>query len=586
MVQPKKWALGLLPLAVLALVAALWRQGSVEKDLSARVADGLAKSGLSWAKAVVVGRDGTLSGEAPSPEERAKAQSIADNVFGVRKVANSMTVLPEAKPFTFTVLRDGAKITLAGAVPPGDLRQNIADAVRKSGPGLTIVDELRPARGAPAAFASLVETGLANLVKLSQGTLSISDNALSLSGRAADFNGYRDIRAALAKLPAGTTLAKGLGQGDILPPVAAPFAFSAELGPSGVTLSGAYPTEDAREKVLAVAKALGVTIVDRLQIADGAPKGDWAGAASLLITELGKLEAGRANLADARASLAGRAKGLLAEEEFRNDLRALPVGFALVELKIESRVVRPYRFNAERRGDTLTLTGHVPDAKARASVIEIAKAFFEGDRIDDRLQEGLGEPKGFLVAVQAGLQELSRLAEGASLSISDSVAALKGAALFDAARDQVAQGFSQGMPQGFERKIEVSTAPLPPIIESLPDCQALYTNLLKTRTVRFKSGSADLSEASRAILDRLAVVSLRCTTARIEIGGHTDNDGSPQSNAELSRRRAETVGVYLVRAGVLATRLEPVGFGETVPVAPNDTPENKAKNRRIEFFVK
>ncbi|HRE21190.1 MAG TPA: OmpA family protein [Rhabdaerophilum sp.] len=586
MVQPKKWVLGLLPLAAIALVAALWRQGSVEKDLASRVAEGLNGGGSSWAKVLVVGRDGMLTGEAPSPEARAKAQSMAESIFGVRKIADAMTVLPEARPFTFTVLRDGAKITLAGAVPPGDLRQKIVETIRKSEPGLTVVDEMRAARGASAAFAALVEAGLSNLVRLSQGTLSISDSALSLSGRAADFNGYREIRAALGKLPPGTTLAKGLAQGDILPPIAAPFAFSAELGAGGLSLSGAYPSENARERVLAAAKALGVTIADRLQIADGAPKGDWAGAATLLIAELGKLEAGRASLADGRAGLTGRAKGLLAEEDFRNDLRALPAGFALADLKIESRVIRPYRFQAERRGDTLTLTGHVPDAKARASVLDIAKAFFEGDRIEDRLQEGLGEPKGFLAAVQAGLQELSRLADGASLSISDSVAALKGAALFDAARDQVAQGFSQGIPQGFERKLDVSTAPLPPVIDSLPDCQALYTNLLKTRTVRFKSGSADLSEASRAILDRLAVISLRCTTARIEIGGHTDNDGSPQSNAELSRRRAETVGVYLVRAGVMATRLEPVGFGETVPVAPNDSPENKAKNRRIEFFVK
>lgn len=586
MVQPRKWVLGLLPLAVLALVAALWLQGSVEKDLTARVAEGLTRSGLSWAKALVVGRDSTLSGEAPSPEERAKAQSVADNVFGVRKVADAMTVLPEAKPFSITVLRDGAKITLTGAVPPGEAREKIAEAIRKSGPGLTIVDEMRPARGAPASFGALVDVGLSNLLKLNQGTLSISDNALSLAGRAADFVGYRDIRVALGKMPAGTMLTKGLGQGDILPPIAAPFSFVAELGANGVTLSGFYPSENAREKVVSAAKAFGLAVSDQLQIADGGPKGDWTVAATLLVSELGKMEAGRASLTDARVTLTGRAKGLLAEGDFRNDLRALPAGFALADLKIESRVIRPYRFNAERRGDTLTLTGHVPDAKARASVIDIAKAFFEGDRIEDRLQEGLGEPKGFLAAVQAGLQELSRLADGASLSISDSVAALKGAALFDAAREQIAQGFAQSIPQGFERKVEVSTAPLPPAIESLPDCQALYTNLLKTRTVRFKSGSADLSEVSRAILDRLAVISLRCTTARIEIGGHTDNDGSPQSNAELSRRRAETVGAYLVRAGVVATRLEPVGFGETVPVAPNDSPENKAKNRRIEFFVK
>lgn len=586
MVQPKKWVLGLVPLAVLALVATLWRQGGVETDLSARVADALAKNGLNWATVTTSGRDMTLKGEAPAPDDQAKARNLANDVFGVRKIADAMTVLPEAKPFTFTALRDGTKITLTGAIPPGDMRQKVIASAGRIGAGVTVVDELKAARGAAPAFGSLAEAGLSHLGKLSQGTLSISDNAISLSGRAADFDGYRDIRAALGRLPQGATLAKGLAPGDILPPIAAPFTFSAELAGNGVILNGYYPTESAHEKAVAAARAQGLAVTDRLRVADGGPTGDWAAAATLLVTELGKLESGKASLSDTRASLVGKAKGLLAEEDFRNDLRAMPAGFTVSELKIDSRVIRPYRFGAERRGDTLTLTGHVPDAKTRASVLETAKAFFEGDRIEDRLQEGLGEPKGFLAAVQAGLQELSRLADGASLSLSDSVVALKGAALFDAAREQVMQAFAQGVPQGFERKMEVATAPLPTAIESAADCQALYTNLLKTRTVRFKSGSADLSETSRAILDRLAVVSLRCVNARIEIGGHTDNDGSPQSNAELSRRRAETVGAYLVRAGVVANRLEPVGYGETVPVAPNDTPDNKAKNRRIEFFVK
>jgi OOP family OmpA-OmpF porin len=57
-------------------------------------------------------------------------------------------------------------------------------------------------------------------------------------------------------------------------------------------------------------------------------------------------------------------------------------------------------------------------------------------------------------------------------------------------------------------------------------------------------------------------------------------------NNDLSRRRAEAVAQYLVRAGINADRLEPAGYGPSRPVAPNDTAENKAKNRRIEFTVK
>jgi outer membrane protein OmpA-like peptidoglycan-associated protein len=68
---------------------------------------------------------------------------------------------------------------------------------------------------------------------------------------------------------------------------------------------------------------------------------------------------------------------------------------------------------------------------------------------------------------------------------------------------------------------------------------------------------------------------------RFEIQGHTDGDGSEEYNLELSRQRAESVLKYLVLFGIEPTRLQAKGYGESIPVAPNDTDENKAKNRRV-----
>ena len=153
-------------------------------------------------------------------------------------------------------------------------------------------------------------------------------------------------------------------------------------------------------------------------------------------------------------------------------------------------------------------------------------------------------------------------------------------------RDQVAATLRRDIPSGFRTLFDIGTAPLPPPIMLSPECQLLYRDALARGTVRFKSGSAELSEESPGLLDKLAVVTLRCVNAKIEIGGHTDSDGSAQTNNELSRRRSETVAVYFTQAGIPIDRLEAVGYGQTVPVAPNDTAENKAKNRRIEFIVK
>lgn len=586
MAQPRKWIFGLLPLVLLVVLAGLWNQGRVEQDLSARAASGLASTGQVWAKAELGGRDAILTGEAPSPEARAAARGQLERLFGLRQVADRTSLLPEASPFVFTALRDGAKITLTGAVPPGDTRQTLLDAAKAAFPGATIVDELKPARGAAAGFGALAAFGLAELGKLSEGTLTLSDSSLSISGRAKDFNALSEIRTRLAALPAGSRLAKGLAPGDILPPVIRPFTFAVERNGNALALSGYVPSEAALARLVADARALGVTIRESLRVADGVPAGDWTAAASLLVREMAKLESGRATMTDERITLQGKARDLFTEEDIRTDLRTLPTGFAATQVAVESRVVRPYVFGATRQAGGVLLTGYVPDARTKADVLDLAARYFEGERVEDRLAEGLGAPADFLGAIRAGFHTLARLAPGGEFALSGTGLTVKGAALFDFARGEIAAELARLLPASFRATPEIGVLPLPPPITLSPECQLLYNQELARGTVRFRSGSADLSDESRAIVDRLTVVTLRCVNARIEIGGHTDTDGNFQSNAELSRRRSETVAAYMVRAGVPAERLEPVGYGQTVPVAPNDTPENKAKNRRIEFVVK
>ena len=71
------------------------------------------------------------------------------------------------------------------------------------------------------------------------------------------------------------------------------------------------------------------------------------------------------------------------------------------------------------------------------------------------------------------------------------------------------------------------------------------------------------------------------TMLRIE--GHTDADGADPANMDLSKRRAMSVSRWLVGKGISCKRLMPVGFGETKPIAGNDTPDGKAQNRRTAF---
>ena len=70
------------------------------------------------------------------------------------------------------------------------------------------------------------------------------------------------------------------------------------------------------------------------------------------------------------------------------------------------------------------------------------------------------------------------------------------------------------------------------------------------------------------------------------MAGHTDSQGAPENNLDLSQRRAEAVTSYIGESGVDTSRITSAGYGETKPVASNDTPEGRAQNWRIEFVVK
>jgi len=73
---------------------------------------------------------------------------------------------------------------------------------------------------------------------------------------------------------------------------------------------------------------------------------------------------------------------------------------------------------------------------------------------------------------------------------------------------------------------------------------------------------------------------------KLEIQGHTDNVGAKDANLKLSRDRADSVKAYLVKGGVVASRLTTAGFGDAQPVADNGTEEGRAQNRRVVLVKK
>lgn len=104
--------------------------------------------------------------------------------------------------------------------------------------------------------------------------------------------------------------------------------------------------------------------------------------------------------------------------------------------------------------------------------------------------------------------------------------------------------------------------------------------------ISFDTGSAAIKPQLRAVLDPFANSLRDDPSARLMIVGHTDNTGSDAINNPLSVERAQSVRDYLVTRGVAAQRVDTAGRGEREPVADNATEAGRAKNRRVEIFLR
>lgn len=103
--------------------------------------------------------------------------------------------------------------------------------------------------------------------------------------------------------------------------------------------------------------------------------------------------------------------------------------------------------------------------------------------------------------------------------------------------------------------------------------------------ILFDVSKSDLRPAAQTNLQSLATVLNKYADTDVLIEGHTDSDGTEDSNLDLSKRRSQSVANYLAGLQVDATRVTTMGYGEMHPVASNETTEGKQLNRRVEIAI-
>ncbi len=136
---------------------------------------------------------------------------------------------------------------------------------------------------------------------------------------------------------------------------------------------------------------------------------------------------------------------------------------------------------------------------------------------------------------------------------------------------------------GIGNKLDLQAKELAEIAETKRTREGIVTKF--KGDLLFSIGESDIANEARAPVDLLADVVVKYPENHIVIKGFTDSTGSVAANLRLSEDRARTIGNILIARGVSADKIKIIGMGAKISVAPNDTAEGRAKNRRVEIEI-
>jgi outer membrane protein OmpA-like peptidoglycan-associated protein len=317
---------------------------------------------------------------------------------------------------------------------------------------------------------------------------------------------------------------------------------------------------------MVAAKAEFANAEEQMEPAGGAPQG-WSAAAAASVRELLRLESGSAEMQDATLTIKGVAASEATAQEVRSALRAaMP---STVKLTEHIRA---------REAENKPVEGSAPDARVQ---IKPEPAAPKAPAVPEPTASAASPPAPSVPLVKP--EAVAPSSAGSETRQPDPAANTPAPAPPRKQEAAAADSKELNSPDAASsRRSQPSTFE----VAKAKSCEADLASLVSSGRVLFRVASAELDSASSATLDKLAAAAKACPGTRIEIAGHASAEGSSEINQQLSVRRAQSVLAYLMRAGVEAQRLEPVGYGASRPVAPNDTSENMAKNRRIEFAVR
>ena len=552
----------------------------------------------------VSGRDIRVFGTAASEIEKTAILANADATPGRRVVIDELELIAIAAPYLFSGSKSTDSLLLQGNAPT-------EAALGIDGANLTL------AGGMPDEhWPAFVALGVQGISMMENASFEISDRTIQVSGLAQSFEHRDAVQAIFASLPAGYSAQVNL---DVAPTI--PYVFNGSKQESGEAYSGYVPSASARG---GLAGLIGDD-AQTLKPTAGMPDDNWLSVVGVGVKAMKRLNVGTLAVVDREVSLTGSVNTPDAITSIQSLFATMPEGYtASVNLKsLDDGTPSVLNFDwvAGKGG---SINGKGPDGVslddlADALNLPTLEGVFREGRVrgkDEILTQfkgiapalpllesaqaqvsaestsfvGVLQPGGDLEVVDAILKDA--LGDRAEISLSRSDREPKEGdrrVNEDTGKDEVFQG-------GFwfvvkevviEPEPEVAVAPERSAADVLQArCETTTQEVLADAKISFETASAVLTAQSQSLLSRLGAVMGACVGVNglsVNIGGHTDSQGSDDFNLDLSQQRANAVRDALIQNGVSEAAIQATGFGETQPIATNETEEGRALNRRTTF---
>lgn len=578
---------------LLTFYSALWlKSEDIEADIRTRVTEDLAAADAKDIEIDVDGRHVTLSGIVYDAATETAYLDTADATYGSLGPIDGLT-FQNGGGFLKAV-KSPEGITLTGAVPSDATRaallQTAADSTESD-----VVDAMTVGAAA-GSWTDEANFGLAQLSKLEQGTLSVAPDSYTLSGvtngDALALNASLAERAGWQAFVSAPRITTGLSEkldtangkiSGLESNVVALEGLLAERDGVISTLTGERDTlstalanmTDERDGAIAARDASTADVIAQRDALANNVEGLTA-ARDVLSQTVTSLGTERETLAQSIAALTGERDTAVADlEALRGSLDATQSSTAALNEELSE-----VQGQLAQRDTTIDgLNTQVADLTEQ---LETQTASLNsGQQADADLRAQISTQAGTIEELTADLREtgntVSRL-EGELAATTTQIATLTDQV---ADRDVTIDELRNAPATLVAANADTSAG----VTEIAAQCSARAGDVLENTQINFASGTANIRNNSVEVLERLTGIALACADSglAVEIGGHTDSQGSDADNQNLSERRAQAIAQFMMDRGVPESTLSPVGFGEANPIGDNATPEGRQQNRRISF---